>query len=72
VVPSYPAYALTRPATGETLAMFLDESEAERARMRFIEVRGWFDLTVRRIEIPARAISSEILDRLMDASARSE
>jgi hypothetical protein len=52
--------------------MFLDESEAERARMRFIEVRGWFDLTVRRIEIPARAISSEILDRLMDASARSE
>jgi hypothetical protein len=40
--------------------------------MRFIEVRGWFDLTVRRIEIPARAISSEILDRLMDASARSE
>lgn len=72
MVPPIPVYALTRASTGENLALFLDESEAERARDRFTQVRGWFDLIVCQIEFPPRTISCEDFDRYMDSSARSK
>ncbi len=68
MVPSFSVYALTRLSTGENLAFFLDEDEAERARDRFIQVRGWFDLIVCRVEIPAHSLTAGWVS---DASARS-